>query len=163
MKILLWGISSAANEFQIKILNDLSKAFFTVEKNESKNILKEQQWDLIINHDGWPNGITKPMNLWLINTSASAGNKIPPSINIEGTISWNTLVENLVSFLNFIEKKTALSKEDIEILYAIDPELERLLEPFDTANPFKENQNLKDAKVELKKHTDLLLAKLIKS
>lgn len=116
----------------------------------SKTLTEINACSLLIKH-GTLTGYTKSSSHWLIETGGSKKD-IPPTDKANaGQISWNTFIENIENFLNHIKDKTEITKEDIEILYAIDPELEKLLEPFANILPLSENwgSNLNSAKDEL--------------
>ncbi|MBX3291549.1 MAG: hypothetical protein KF881_01515 [Acidobacteria bacterium] len=64
-------------------------------------------------------------------------------------LSHSTLVENLNNFLDRIAEVENIGSEHLELLLRIDPELERLLEPFAKAGPFANEPELQQAKAVL--------------
>ena len=143
MKIIIWGRSSIdtdnAHQRQIKKLG-LPLILLEGEDKKAEFLVDSS---LIINHDG---GLQKPQNAWQINTGGgSMSNEPPTEISKPGKIHWNTFIENLENFLTQIKGKSQISKEDIELLYAIDSELEGFLSPFATLHPM--GKVTEDAKV----------------
>lgn len=75
-------------------------------------------------------------------------------------INAKELSERFDTIVKELEEVANLTIEELyEIIFAIDPDLERLLQPFATANPLDENNELKDAKTKLQTYVDKLLTK----
>lgn len=79
------------------------------------------------------------------------------SANSIENIHFDMLMDNIEAFLFHCEKLNSVTENDLGLLAAIDPELERLLIDFATADPFKANATLKAAKI----HLQDLITKLI--
>lgn len=161
MKIILTEQSTLASNGN-SLNNNLSKKFHFFK------ITKEQKefsdCSLLIKHGTvnnyqWDNN----KNYWYIETGGSKSDMIPKDKNTAGSISWNTFVENVENFLTHIRSKTEIKKEDIEVLYAIDPKLEELLTPFASTSPYetanKQGNILKDAKAVLQTYVGEYLKK----
>ncbi len=150
MKIVIWGRSGndTTNDHRDKIIR-LGMPLVLLEGDEKNSqLLADSQ--LIINHDG---GFQKPTSAWQINTGGGGMPDEPPiEISTCGKIHWNTFIENLEKFFNHIKGKSEIAKEDIEVLYSIDPKIEKLLEPFATYHP------LDTMTTELKRHKTELLS-----
>lgn len=75
-------------------------------------------------------------------------------------INYNDIKDRFDEIINDIENLTLITKEKLEeIIFGIDPELEKLLKDFAVADPFKVNSTLKEAKASLQNHINKLLAK----
>jgi hypothetical protein len=157
LKIILWGVSGDATPEQKEQLNALGSPL-TVLVGGNKVASELSGAHLIIAHDGLPNSYSKPNNVWLIYAGGSKTDTQPSDPNRSGTISWSTFIENVRNFHSHIKGKSEISKDDLGVLYAIDPKLEKLLGPFANANPFeasgKANEDLKRAKVELQTYVE---------
>lgn len=133
MKIIIWGRSSIDNDNAHK---EQIKKFgppLILLEGEGKKVELLTDSTLIINHDG---GLQKPQNTWQINTGGgSMKNEPPVEISKPGKIHWNTFIENLETFFNHVKNKSELTKEDLGLLYAIDPKIEELLLPFSNISP----------------------------
>ncbi|HMG16154.1 MAG TPA: hypothetical protein VK590_11940 [Saprospiraceae bacterium] len=138
INIILWGVSGIATPQEKQSLYSLGSPL-TVLENENKIADKLCDAHLIIAHDGLPNSFQKQNNVWLIYTGGSKSNLQPGEISQSGSISWNTCFENIQNFHSRLKDKSKIANEDIDILYAIDTELEKLLEPFTNALPLDEN------------------------
>lgn len=123
----------------------------------SQNLDEIDNCSLLIKH-GTLYGYTKKSSHWLIETGGSKKDIPPIDKENAGQISWNTFIENIETFLNQVNDKTEITKEDIEVLYAIDPKLEELLTPFQSVLPLDSEwkKHKSDTKEDLwQKRTDL--------
>lgn len=147
LKIILWGISTGATQEEKNKIYALESLTVLTESNKVSTKLENAH--VVIAHDGLPNDFLNTLstkNIWLIFTNGTKRNVIPTEKNQTGkSISWKTFIENIDSFLNHIKDKTELIKEDLEILYAIDPKAEANDLPFKRSDPFIEVPILIDA------------------
>ena len=155
MKIIIWGRSSVdRNNAHKQKIESLGAPLVLVEGG-AKNTVSFIDVSLIINHDG---GVPKTEGIWQIKTSANMSNEPPLNVEKPGKIQWNTFIENIESFFHRIKNKLVVNKEDIATLYALDPQVEKLLGPFVSANPFEESseavENLKKVKAELQAYVE---------
>jgi len=165
MKIILTEQSTLAsngNSLNTNLSTDFHFFKITKEQNEFSDC------SLLIKHGTVNNyNWNKNKNYWYIETGGSKSDMIPNDKNTAGSISWNTFVENIENFLTHIKSKTEIKKEDIEVLYAIDPKLDEKLLPFASASPYettnKQGKILKDAKAELQTYVGDYLKKQSKS
>lgn len=166
VKITLWGVSRDATPEQAQQLKTLG-APLTVLVGGNKVSSELIDAHLIVAHDGLPNSFSKRSDAWLIYTGGSKADVPPKEKNQPGNISWNTFEENIRNFHSLVKDKSEITEEDLGILYAIDPKLERLLESFANANPFEVSGkvvgDLKKAKVELQAYVENLIQKQSKS
>lgn len=132
MKIILTEQSTlATNGSSINTGLTSAYQFFEI----TKDLSKINSCTLLIKH-GTLTGYTHNNSHWFIETGGSKRD-VPPTDKVNaGQISWNTFTENIENFLKQVKDKTEITKEDIEVLYAIDPKLEELLKPFATLSPF---------------------------
>lgn len=137
--ILLWGKSTASSDETITFLNILTTTFqghfSSILEPEVTTAVPVLNLKVVVAHNDLPTSFKKPENIWVIETSLNNGNTLPDNSNITGSISWHTFIENIENFLKRVSLKTEITKEDIEVLYAIDPKLEELLKPFETLIP----------------------------
>lgn len=146
-------LATNGNSLNVNLLKTYS--FFII----SKDLKKIDERSLLIKH-GTLTGYTHNGSNWFIETSGSKKDVPPTDKATVGQISWNTFTENIENFLNNIKDKTEITKEDIEVLYAIDPKLEKLLEPFAAYHPLANlTTDLKAKKTELQNYVNTKLGK----
>jgi hypothetical protein len=155
MKIILTEQSTLANNG--KSLNSNLPNQYSIFSITKNNTLI-QKCELLIKH-GTLTGYNKTSSQWLIETGGTKQDIPPTDKQNVGQISWDTFIENIENFLKHVENKTELTKEDIEVLYAVDPKLEVLLTPFQSVLPL--DSEWKKHKAETKedlwqKRTDLI-------
>ena len=149
-KIVMWGVTTTETEEQKTALNALQAAHDTVisiQRSPNKEVSVLNDCIVLLKHDtdGLDNQTLRSVQ-WTVICSGSVTQPSINEINKTAGIPASVLIENLENFIEATNDKTEITKEDIEILYAIDPKLEKLLEPFATANPFNANDTVKQNK-----------------
>lgn len=163
-KIVMWGISTTATEEQKLKLNELQNKYasFSLQTGNNKNQGVLADCLVLLKHD------TDNLEDHKLNsvqwTVICTGNVTRPKLNVTNKtagIPPTILIENLDNFLSATKTKTVIEKQEIEILFAIDPRLEKLLEPFASINPLeitnKHKGFLQEAKKELQTYVEKYL------
>lgn len=141
-KIVMWGLTTLATEEQKTKLNELKDKHnsLSLQFGPNKNHSVLSDCIVLLKHD---TDISDNTNLMAVQwTVICSGGVTEPKINEANKtagIPPTILIENLADFLSATKSKTLIDKQDIEILFAIDPKLEELLKPFANALPLEEN------------------------
>ena len=159
----MWGVSTTETEEQKTALSALQTAHNTVisiQRNPNKNTSVLNDCLVFLKHD--TDGLeNQPLSSvqWTVICSGSVTQPSINEVNKTAGIPPSILIENLGSFIEATKDKTEITKEDIEILYAIDPKLEKLLEPFQSVLPLdsecKKHKTIEDLwlkRTELRNH-----------
>lgn len=145
----MWGVSTSLTEEQKTKLNELKVKYdsfdLQIGTNKDQSVLTD--CIVLLKHD---TDISEIKNLKSVQwTVICSGGVTEPKINESNRtagIPPTILFENLGEFLSATKSKVLIAKQDIEILFAIDPKAEANDQPFKDSNPCLNELTLADAK-----------------
>ncbi|MFN8323993.1 MAG: hypothetical protein U0T74_15115 [Chitinophagales bacterium] len=141
-KIVMWGLTAPATEEQKAKLNNLKDKYesLSLQFGNTKNPSVLADCIVLLKHDNDIPENTKLKSVqWTVICSGGVTEAKINETNKTVGIPPIILIENLEDFLSATKAKNAIEKQDIEILFAIDPKMEELLNPFINALPLDEN------------------------
>lgn len=159
-KIVMWGLTTLATEEQKNQLKKLEKKHTALSlqfENKDPSLLSD--CIVLLKHDtDIPDNTNLNSVQWTVICSGRVTESKINEANKTAGIPPTILIENLGDFLSATKSKAVFDKQDIEILFAIDPKLEKLLEPFAAFNPFNGTDLILE-KENLQKRVNELLKK----
>lgn len=152
----MWGVTTTETTDQKSELTKLQNKYDSIsiqrKPNKDTSVLKDCV--VLLNHDNDIPENHKPKSLqWTIMWSGSITEPKINEANKAAGVPPSILVENLGNFLEATKAKSQITKQDIELLFAIDPKVEGLLEKLSVAVPFEDlwDSTMRNAKHDLQK------------
>lgn len=162
-KIVMWGVTTTGTKEQKSKLESLQNKFDSLNlqfgNNKQPNVLADCV--VLLKHDS---DIPANQNLnsvqWTVICSGSVTEPKVNEANKTAGIPPSILIENLGNFLEATKTQSQITKQHIELLFAIDPKVEGLLEKLSVVVPFEDlwESALRNTKHDLQKEIKKKLA-----
>lgn len=157
-KIVMWGLTTLATEEQKTKLNELKNKYdslnLQIGTNKNQSVLSD--CIVLLKHDTDVPEITNLKSVqWTVICSGGVTEPKINEANRTAGIPPTILIENLGDFLSATKSKTLIAKQDIEILFAIDPTAELNDQPFKHSSP--DDMTLSDAQKRAQDYVNSLM------